>query len=100
ALRRINELGYNITNVNKEARFITADKQTTGKAFKLWTGAEFHDQLTVSIFGDSASGGRKMRVTAASVSRQSNLFGTSTEGKPPSDEGKRNANDLLIACGS
>ena len=67
ALRKVNELGYTVTNSNKEAGFISADKQTSGLGTKIWSGAEYHDQLTVSVYGDSASGGRKIRATAGRV---------------------------------
>lgn len=99
ALRKVNELGYTVTNTNREAGFITADKQTTGTMTKLFTGSEYHDVITVSVFDDPATGGRKIRVTAASSNEQSSLLGTSKNNIAPSDKGQTDANALLTACG-
>ncbi|GLC24715.1 hypothetical protein rosag_12280 [Roseisolibacter agri] len=93
----MNELGYTLTNTSKEAGFITATKQTSGMGTKLLTGSEYHDQLTISIFGDSASG-RKIRATAGRTDRKSNLFGTSSQAMKPSEAGKADANALLQSC--
>lgn len=98
ALRKVNELGYTVTNTNREAGFITADKQTSGVFTKAFTGAEYHDVITVSIFDDPSAGGRKIRVTSGSSNRQSSLLGTSSENIAPSDKGQKDANALLSAC--
>ena len=100
ALRKVNELGYTVSNTNKDAGFITGTKQTSGLGTKLLTGSEYHDQLTVSIFDDSAAGGRRIRVTAGRVDQKSNLFGTSTHAIQPSTAGIGDANTVLTACGS
>jgi len=101
ALRKINELQYTVTNTNREAGFIQADHQASGLATKLFTGSEHHDQLTVSVFGDSASGGRKMRVTAARTNQKTGVFGTSsTQAESPSEEAKTAANEILRSCGT
>ena len=101
ALRKINELQYTVTNTNREAGFIQADRQTSGLGTKLWTGSEYHDQLTVSVFGDSASGGRKMRVTAGGSNQRTGAFGmTSNQTKSPSEEAKAAANEILRTCGT
>ena len=98
ALSKVNELGYTVTNTNKEAGFITADKQKTGALAKALLGSEDHDQLTISVFNDGTTGKRKVRVTAAATSAQSNLFGTKTSAKSPSEEAVADANTLLTAC--
>ena len=100
ALRKVNELQYTVTNTNREAGFIQADHQASGLATKLFTGSEYHDQLTISVFGDSASGGRKMRVTAARTKIQANLFGNQTGAESPSEPAKAAANEILRVCGT
>ena len=99
ALRKVNELGYTVTNTNREAGFITADKQTTGMFTKAFTGSEYHDVITVSVFDDPASGGRKIRVTAGTSDHQSSLLGTSSNNIAPSDKGQKDASTILSTCG-
>ncbi|HEY4302835.1 MAG TPA: hypothetical protein VGM82_00095 [Gemmatimonadaceae bacterium] len=99
ALRKMNELGYTITNTSREAAFVAGTKQTSGTARKIFTGDEYHDQLTVSVFDDTKTGQRTMRATTGRVNQKSNLFGTSSSSIDPSDTGKQDANDLLLACG-
>ncbi len=99
SLRKVNELGYTVSNTSKEAGFITGTKQTSGLGTKLLTGSEYHDQLTVSIFDAPNAGGRTIRVTAGRADRRSNLFGTSTQAVKPSKAGTSDANALLAACG-
>lgn len=98
ALAKVNELGYTITNTNKDAGFIAGTKQTSGLGTKLLTGSEYHDQLTVSIF-NQANGGRTMRATAGRVDQRASLLGTSTNTVKPSAAGIADANDVLLACG-
>lgn len=99
ALGKVNEMGYTVTNTNKEAGFITADKQTSGLGTQLLTGAKYHTRLTVSIFGaDSAS--RKMRVTAAKIEERTNLLTSSSTGVAPDARAKGDAQNVLVACGS
>jgi hypothetical protein len=99
ALRKVNELGYTITNTSKDAGFLTADKQTTGTMHKLLTNGEVHDQLTVSVFDDAATQQRKVRVTAGTTEAKSGLLGgTSTSAQSPSDSGIADANSVLSAC--
>lgn len=100
ALRKLNELGYTVTNANKEAGFIAGDKQTSGIGTQLLTGQQYHDQLTVSIFDAAAGAGRKIRATSGKIAQSSNIFGSSQKGVAPSDKGKADANDLLLACGT
>lgn len=97
-LAKVNELGYTITNTNKEAGFITATKQTSGLGTQLLTGSKYHDQLTISIFEDG-TGARRIRATSGQTQERSNLFGTSSSGIKPSDKGKADANAVLVACG-
>ena len=85
ALRRVNELGYTVTETNKEAGFIVGDKQTSGWTEYI-TGRRHFDRLTVSIF-DADSAWRTVRVTAASMQERTRLFGgrrrESRRGKAP-----------------
>jgi hypothetical protein len=99
ALRKVNELGYTITNTSKDAGFLTADKQTTGTMHKILTNSEVHDQLTVSVFDDAATQQRKVRVTAGTTEAKTGLLGgTSTSAQSPSDSGIADANSVLSAC--
>ncbi len=99
ALRMVNQLGYTVTNTSAAAGFIAGTKQTSGLGTRILTGSEYHDQLTVSVFGDE-DGGRRIRVTAGRIDQNSNLFGTSTKSMKPSDSGKNDATTLLGECGS
>jgi hypothetical protein len=99
ALSKVNELGYTVTNTNKESGFITGTKQTSGFGTKFLTGSEYHDQLTVSIFDQQGSTERTIRVTAGRVDRRSNLFGTSTNAVKPTEAGVSDARVLLTSCG-
>lgn len=98
ALRKLNELGYTISNTNKEAGFITGDKQTSGLGTRLFTGSQYTSVLTVSIFDAPSTEGRRIRVTAAQVRERSNLFATSKNAEKPSDVGIADANAVLEAC--
>jgi hypothetical protein len=98
ALREVNELGYTVTNTNKEAGFIAATKETTPGFNRFLGNAETHDQLTISIYGDSASG-RHIRATAGSVKKTTALLGQSTNGQSPSKEGVFAATEVLRTCG-
>jgi len=98
ALRKLNELGYTVTNTNKDAGFIAGTKQTSGLGTQLLTGSQYHDQLTVSIF-DAESGGRRIRATAGRIDQQTSLLGTSTSGVAPTEKGIADADALLKACG-
>lgn len=98
ALRKINELGYTISNTNKEAGFITGDKQTSGLGTRLLSGSQYTSVLTVSIFDAPSTVGRRMRVTAAQVRERSNLFTTSKNAEKPSDVGISDAKTVLEAC--
>lgn len=99
ALRKLNEIGYTITNTNKEAGFITADKQTTGAFAEALLGKKYHDQLTVSSF-DAGDGTGKLRVTAAQTEENAGfMFGkASSSGVAPSAKGKADANTILLSC--
>lgn len=98
ALRKVNELGYTVKDANRDAGFITADKQTTGALRKALMGNEDHDQLTVSVFDDAESQKRKMRVTAAATTARTTMFNTHTSGKQPSEAAIADANAVLSAC--
>jgi RNA 3'-terminal phosphate cyclase len=98
-MRKINELGYTVTNTNKEAGFITAEKQTSGLGTALLTGRKYQDQLTVAIFDDTATNGRKLRVTAAQATENALAFGNASKtGVAPSNSGKADAQAVLSAC--
>lgn len=97
ALRKVNELGYTVTNTSRDGKFVTGIKQTSGAVQQFMLGTKYKDQLTVSIF-DADSTTRKVRVTAASVQERSTLLGSSSDGKAPSDAAKADANEVLRAC--
>lgn len=98
SLRKLNELGYTVSNTNREAGFISGTKQTSGLGTQILTGSQYHDQLTVSIF-DSENGGRQIRATAGRVDRNTSILGTSTTGVAPTPAGIADADALLKACG-
>ena len=99
ALAKLNEIGYTITNANKDAGFIAADRQTTGAVMEFLGGKKYHDELTVSVF-DAGGGNRKLRVTAAQTEENAGyMFGkASASGIAPSKSGKADANTILAAC--
>lgn len=99
ALRKVNQLGYVVTNTNKEAGFITADKQTTGAFVAALSGQRYHDQITISVFEAGEGKARQIRATSARVKESVTLIGTQQQGVGPSDSGKQDANDILLACG-
>jgi hypothetical protein len=98
SLRKVNELGYTVTNSNKEAGFIAAEKHTTKTAMKLFTNQELQDQLTISIF-ESGNGKQTIRATAGTTTQRSTIFSQQTKTDQPSKDGIGAANDLLLACG-
>jgi hypothetical protein len=99
ALRKVNELGYTVTNTNKDAGFITAEHQTSSGLGEALSGRKYHDVLTVSIFDEATGGTRRLRVTAAQTQQTAQLFGRASEtGIAPSDKAKADANALLAAC--
>jgi VCBS repeat-containing protein len=97
ALRKVNELGYTVTNTSKEGAFIQADKQTSNTFGRLMTGNNFHDRLTISVF-DAGNNTRTVRVTAGGYNERSNLLGTSTNSTESSDTAKADSNTILLAC--
>lgn len=98
SLRKINELGYTVSNTNREAGFITGEKSTTGKFSRAMTGSQYTSILTVSVFDDPSSKGRRIRVSAGQSRERSNLFTSSKSTESPSDVGIADANSLLSAC--
>jgi len=100
ALRKVNELGYTITNANKDAGFITADKITSSVAEQLFTSSQLNDRLTVSIFDAADGKGRTIRATSAKT--QVSTAASNIPPRPirPSGEGMADAQGLLLACGS
>lgn len=98
ALRKVNQLGYTVTNTNKDGGFINAEKQTSSGLGEFLTSKKNHDVLTVAIF-DDGKGGRTMRVTAGGSEQKSGLFASASKGdKAPSDGGKADANAILYTC--
>jgi hypothetical protein len=98
ALRKVNELGYTVTNSNKDAGFIAAQKDRSNAVAKFLSNEEKEDQLTISIFS-AADGKRQLRATAGSSKKRSTIFSQQTSTEAPSKEGIGAANDLLLACG-
>lgn len=98
ALRRVNELGYTVTNTDRDAALITGTKQTSGFGTALLTGSNYHEQLTVSVY-EGADGRRTMRVTAAQVQEDAEGLGRgSRSSSAPGDIGKADAMAVLTSC--
>ena len=100
ALRKVNELGYTITNANKEAGFITADKVTSSVAERLITSSDVYDRLTVSIFDAPDGKGRTIRATSAKTQVSTEAGNIPPRPINPSNQGMADAQGLLLACGS
>lgn len=99
ALRKVNELGYTVTNTNREAGFITAEHQTSSGFGEALTGRKYHDILTISIFDEASGASRRIRVTAAQTQQTAVLFGRASEtGIAPTDKAKADANAILSEC--
>lgn len=101
ALSKINELGYTVTNTNKDAGFVQASRHTSSGFSEALSGAKTFDFLTVAIF-DAANGGKTLRVTAGSGEQKANmLFGKASEtGTAPSKNAKLHASAILASCAS
>jgi hypothetical protein len=98
ALRQVNQMGYTVTNTDRDAGFITGEKQTSGLGTALLTGQQYHDLLTVSVF-DGSDGKRTMRVTAGQTQQSAVGFGAASRTQvAPKDSGKRDAMSILTAC--
>jgi len=100
ALRKVNELGYTITNANKDAGFITADKVTSSVAEHLFTNSEVFDRLTVSIFDAADGKGRTIRATSAKTQVSTEAGNIPPRSINPSGQGIADAQGLLLTCGS
>ena len=98
ALRLFNELGFQIVNADREAGFITGEKQTSGVATAIITGNNYYDHLTISIF-DDGSGGETMRVTAGSMN-ESALGLRGKRPNAPQESAKTAARKILGSCAS
>ncbi len=97
AMKKLNELGYTVSNTNKDAGFITGAKQTSSGVGEFMTGKKYHDILTISIF-DADEGSRRLRVTAAQ-SQEAAWFGNASKsGIKPSAAGMAAARAILSTC--
>ncbi len=98
ALRSFNELGFAVANADREAGFITGERQTSGLGTAILTGKTYFDHITISIFDDS-DGGRTMRVTAGSANQSAIGFGNASRTlQAPQASAKEAANAILEAC--
>lgn len=102
AVRKINSLGYTVTNASKDAGFISAEKQTSGLGTTLLTGKKYQSAITVAVF-DGDQGRTQLRVTAGQGEENAVGFGrgagSKTTGKP-SAQGIADAKAILSACGT
>lgn len=99
ALREMNRLGYTVRDADRDAGFVTGQKQTSGLGTALLTGKNFHDVLTVSIFDSGDSDERTIRVTAAQMQENAIAFGSASQtGTSPSSSGKADAQTILMNC--
>ena len=97
AFKQVNELGYTVTNADKGAGYLTAEKQTRSHSLGDLGSNTHHDRLTVSIYAsDSAT--RTTRVIAASDREEHSLVMVRTAGAKPSDQVRKDAGVLLDAC--
>jgi hypothetical protein len=64
------------------------------------TGNQWASVLTVSIFDEAGTSGRRIRVSAGQVKEHSTLFNTSKSAETPNDQGIGDAKALLNACGT
>jgi hypothetical protein len=99
ALRQLNQLGYTVTNAEKGAGLIVAERQTSGAVSEALTGQKSQDRLTVSIFPAADTSQTTLRVTAAGVAEKAQLFGAASKsGTAPSDHGTADAKAVIRAC--
>jgi hypothetical protein len=96
ALRRVNELGYTVTETNKESGFIVGDKQTSTWTEGI-TGRRHFDRLTVSIYAADTAW-RAVRVTAASMQERTRAFSGSLSPTSTRDQVKADATAVVTAC--
>jgi hypothetical protein len=100
ALRQFNQLGFSIANADREAGFITGEKQTSGLGMALLANQTTFDHITVSIFEDG-SAGHTMRVTAGSMNQRVMGLGAgagSRNPNAPQESAKEAARQILRAC--
>ena len=97
-MRQVNALGYTVANADRDAGLIVASKQTSGLGTAIFTGKEYHDQLSVVVFEADANR-TSIRVTAATSTQNAINFGAaSNSNAKPSDKVKQDAQTLLQAC--
>lgn len=63
AYRTINEMGFTVTNADRDAGFISAEKY-------IRSGVTYHDALSVAIFQAAGASEQTLRVTAMQGERQ------------------------------
>ncbi len=63
AYRTINEMGFTVTNADRDAGFIAAEKYVR-------SGVTYHDALSVAIFQATGASGQTLRVTAMDGDRE------------------------------
>jgi len=98
ALSKVNELGYTLSNTNKDAGFIQAVRHTSGGLGEALSGKKTYDQLTIAIY-DAPEGGKTMRVTAGTTEQSRGLLARSSESSTaPSSKAKAHAVTILNAC--
>ena len=97
AFRVVNELGYVVSGASRDAGFIAADKRHTGfvQAILGLTGS---DRLTMAIFDDAATGGRKLRVTAETINVSQREGGSRVETRNVSDAARADARTIIDSC--
>lgn len=89
AHRTINEMGFTVTNADREAGFIAAEKYLTH-------GVTYHDVLSVSIFQAAGASGHTLRVSAKEAERDGD-DGERSSGTP-SAHGSAAARILAQTC--
>jgi histidinol-phosphate/aromatic aminotransferase/cobyric acid decarboxylase-like protein len=99
--RKLNEIGYTVTNASKDAGFITAEHQTSGLATAVLLNRKYRDVITLSIFDDAGGATRKIRATVGQSEEAAGLFGNASKSTmKPSDQGVADGKAILSACGT
>lgn len=100
AVQQLNLLDYVIEGGARDTGFVRGRKQTSGLGTAIFTGKNYHDVLTASVFENPTTGETTLRVTAARAEENAiGIFGGNQKGIAPSDSGKADANELLASCG-
>jgi hypothetical protein len=97
SFRLVNERGYTVTNADRAAAFIAAEKHRNGVMQTILAREEV-DRLTIAIYGDSASQQSRMRLTVSATRLSQSETGSRQESINPSDAAIADAQAVLARC--